>query len=140
MKIEMMIKQEYDIKVLMAELGVRYWEDSTVNGVEDTEGTLIPCRDGDTWRINIDIETGKILNWEQGFAAEIHYKVCDDGEYTIFDHLERPVKTKNWYVPACLCPKENGHGDYVIMDISIDGFIQDWDNSTIAEFFNEEED
>lgn len=139
MKIEMTIKQEYDIKVLFAEIGVRYWEDGTVNGVEDTEGNLIPCRNGDTWDLRIDVETGKILNWKQGYAASVHYKVCDNGEYTIFDHLDRPVKTINGYVPKCLCPKENGHGDYVIMDISIDGFIDGWDNSELAEAFDETE-
>jgi hypothetical protein len=29
--------------------GVRYWEDATVNGTEDADGTLIPARKGDTW-------------------------------------------------------------------------------------------
>ena len=30
------------VKYLRAECGVRYWEDATVNGVEDTDGKLIP--------------------------------------------------------------------------------------------------
>jgi len=30
---------------LKVKCGARYWEDATVNGVEDTEGLLIPLRD-----------------------------------------------------------------------------------------------
>ena len=30
------------------------------------------------------------------------------------------------YVIDMMCPKENGDGDYVIMDIDSNGFIQDW--------------
>lgn len=139
MKIELTIKQEYDIKTLLAEVNVRHPEDATVNGVEDVEGNLLPCKDGNTWTINIDAETGKILNWPQGYKTEVHFKVCDEGTYTIFDHMERPVKIlENEYVPRCLCPKENGYGDYVILDISADGFIDGWDNSTIEESFTEE--
>ena len=28
---------------------VRYWEDATVNGTEDTDGALIPMREGHKW-------------------------------------------------------------------------------------------
>lgn len=29
---------------LKVEAGVRYWEDATVNGIEDVDGALIPCK------------------------------------------------------------------------------------------------
>lgn len=34
------------VKYLRARCGVRYWEDGTVNGVQDDDGSRIPCRNG----------------------------------------------------------------------------------------------
>ena len=48
---------------------VRYWEDSSVNGQDDTEGTLIPFRDGETWRPVIRLEDGVLVNWPEGMTA-----------------------------------------------------------------------
>lgn len=114
------------VRYLLAKCGVRYWEDASVDGVEDADGSLIPCRDGDYWCPLIDLETGKIENWRQGVAAEIHYKVCDDGEYALIDEAKECVKTVDGYVPSMLSPKDNGYGDYVIMDVDAEGLIQKW--------------
>ena len=64
---------------------VRYWEDATVNGQEDMDGTRIPCRNGKVWEPVIDLKTGHISNWPVGTEANIHYKVCDAGEYWLLD-------------------------------------------------------
>lgn len=85
MKIELTITKEFEIKYLLAKVGVRYWEDAIVNGEEDINGDLIPCRVGDYWSPLIDIETGIITNWEIGKTASIHYKCCDDGSYHLLD-------------------------------------------------------
>jgi len=114
------------VRYLQAKCGVRYWEDASVDGVEDADGSLIPCRDGDYWCPLIDLETGKVENWRQGVTAEIHYKVCDDGEYALLDETKENVKTIDGYVPEMLSPKDNGFGDYVIMDIDAEGAIQGW--------------
>ncbi len=105
---------------------VRYWEDGTVDGVRDTTGGLIPCREGESWCPKIDSETGEILNWESGKMAEIHYKVADEYSHIIKDGQKIVENLQNEYVPDFMCPKENGHGDYVIMDIDKNGMIQDW--------------
>ena len=120
-------KVEYDLKFIKVDAGVRYWEDATVNGVEDETGDLIPFKDGDRWKPVIDIEDGKILNWPIGTVAEIHYKVCDDGEYSIFDKNGTDVLKVDGYVPETLCPAENGYGDYIIMNIDGEGNIEDWE-------------
>ncbi len=128
MKINKKIEQEIDVKYLHVKAGVRYWEDSMVNGVEDTEsGDNIPCKVDGYWYPIINIDSGQIINWEIGKVAEIHYKVCDDGEYKLVD-LDNDITMlyKDYYVPSCLCPKENGYGDYIIMDIDSNGFIKDW--------------
>lgn len=61
--------------------GVRYWEDASVNGAEDTEGSLIPFRKGDNWEPVIRLADGMVMEWPQGTTADVHFKVCDAGEY-----------------------------------------------------------
>jgi len=125
--------------ILKCKLGVRYWEDSSVNGIEDEFGKLIPCRQGDYWFIEIDVTNGRINNWEDGNTAKIHYKVCDDGQYTLIDKYDKIILSNDSYVPDTLSPKENGFGDYVIMDIDEDGFIQGWsyDEGELIEYLSE---
>ena len=126
MLIELNVKKKFQVEYLQVAAGVRYWEDATVNGVEDKDGSLIPCRDGDYWRPIIELDTGKIVNWQKGIKADIHYKVCDDGTYTLIDSTGESVKLIDGYVPSIMSPKENGYGDYIIMDVDEDGFIQGW--------------
>ncbi len=119
---------------LHVKAGVRYWEDATINNVEDTEdGSLIPCKEGDLWCPIIDVDSGKILNWRIGTTARIHYKVCDNGCYTLMDNDLVIAMIEDDYVPKCMCPKENGYGDYIIMDINADGVISNW-NADFADF------
>lgn len=111
---------------------VRYWEDATVNGVEDTkDGLNIPCKAGHIWSPIIEIETGRILNWEQGKIAEVHYKVCDAGNYILKDADDNTVLSIDGYVPSVLCPADNRYGDYIIMLINEDGFIDGWECSAL---------
>lgn len=69
---------------------------------------------------------GQIVNWPTGVTASIHYKVCDDGIYTLLGETMDVVKAIEGYVPGIMCPEENGYGDYVIMSIAADGLIQGW--------------
>lgn len=121
---------EYDAAYLLVDVGVRYWEDGSVNGVDDTEDDpQMPFAVGNVWRIRIDLENGQISNWPQGVAASTHYKVCDDGVYTLLAEDMSPIIKKDGYVPPMLAPKGKGYGDYIIMDIDaagkIDGFRAD---------------
>ncbi|MDQ1139447.1 hypothetical protein [Pedobacter agri] len=126
MKIELTIKKEFEVKYLGVSAGVRYWEDTEVNGVEDTDGKLIPLRNGENWEPIIDIETGIIKDWPEGTTAEVHYKVCDDGRYTLLDEKFDLVKAIDGYVPKIMSPAESGYGDYIIMTILDNGQIEDW--------------
>lgn len=120
-------QKKFDIKTLRVKARVRYWEDSDVNGETDVKGDLIPCREGDYWKPEIDIQTGKILNWEHGKVADIHYKVVDQCGWEITDKSGNVVLSdEEQYVPITLSPKEEGYGDYMIMDIQQDGTIADW--------------
>lgn len=112
---------------LLVEAEVRYWEDATVNGVEDSDGTLIPARKGDLWCPIVRLKDGFIENWTPGAAASIHYKVCDAGLYYLSnDGASKIYQYKNWYVPDLLCVNANGYGDYIIFNVSEDGEIENW--------------
>lgn len=126
MKVTVTTKNDVEVKTLLVSAKVRYWEDATVNGVEDSEGNLIPCRAGANWEPTIDLQTGQITNWQQGKTAEIHYKVCDCGNYSLLDSSGKEIKSIDGYVPNIMCPKGSGYGDYIIMDIDENGFIQKW--------------
>lgn len=131
MKITMTVEKEVEVKTLRVVAGVRYWCDATVNGVdgEDDDGAAdpgIPLRNGDSWCIDIDIETGVIQNWPQGTTASVHYKVCDAGVYSVLDSEGNTVAEKDGYVPSMLSPGGSGYGDYIIMDIDATGKIDKW--------------
>lgn len=140
MQVEIKVPRVVELKTLHVEAQVRYWEDTNVNGVEDTEdGDNIPCKEGDLWKPIIDLDSGKILNWEQGKTASVHYKVCDAGSYYLKDEKgETVLSIEDNYVPRMLCPKENGYGDYIIMDIDETGQIAGW-KPTLDGFYEDEE-
>lgn len=116
-------------KFIEVDAGVRYWEDAIVNGQQDDEAGTIPLKDGDRWRPTIELATGAVLNWPAGTTADVHYKVCDDGEYWLLDESKRRIaKRKSYYVPDdILCVGDNGFGDYIILTIGPDGLIPGWE-------------
>lgn len=113
---------------LKVQAGVRYWEDATVNGATDEDGSLIPLRSGDCWCPTIRLSDGVVLNWPEGVTADVHYKVCDAGNYWLLDEDGNTVATRlDDYVPdEFLCPTSEGYGDYIIMSIGPDGAIAGW--------------
>lgn len=113
---------------LMVSAEVRYWEDAEINGVGDTEdGTLIPLKVGDLWKPIIELETGRVMEWPTGTTADIHYKVCDQGEYWLVDADGKRLKWNGDYVPNdLLAIGDNGYGDYIILKISAAGIIEGW--------------
>jgi len=138
MKVKLKVEKEFDVIYLQAEVGVRYWEDSKVNGVEDEHGDLIPCRDGKYWKPLIELESGRIINWKQGVSANIHYKSVDCNTFKLLDSDKDIIKEIEGYVIYMMCPVGNGFGDYVIMDIDENGFIQDWEVN-FSEFEDDED-
>jgi hypothetical protein len=123
---------------LLVSAEVRYWEDATVNGVEDVDGTLIPFRSGDVWKPIIELATGHVVDWPQGTTADIHYKVCDAGEYWLEDAHGKRLTYKDYYVPdKLLCMGDTGYGDYIILKINAAGIIENWKPELIDENWGE---
>lgn len=139
MKSKIKIEKEVEIKTLLVDAGVRYWEDGSINGVDDENGDLTPCKENDRWKLMIDIETGIITNWKQGVTADVHYKVCDDGIYHLLDAEGNTVLTKDGYVPNILDLDRESYGDYIIMKIDENGKIENWKNNPgITDFYDED--
>lgn len=107
---------------------VRYWEDASVNGVDDEDGSLIPLRSGSLWQPVIRLADGVVMGWPQGTTADIYYKVCDQGQYWLQDaDHKRVARWAGWYVPSdVLCPGGEGWGDYIVMTIGADGVVENW--------------
>lgn len=116
------------------EAGVRYWEDATINGQSDDNGTLTPLKRGDCWCPVIRLADGMVVDWPAGTEADIHFKVCDAGEYWLLDeNKQRIAKWGGYYVPDdFLCHGGNGYGDYIILKISAEGFVQKWQQPAVA--------
>lgn len=126
-------------RILKVRAGVRYFEDTDVcynnqdwHG-DDPDNPSIPCVEVDEngehiWCPEIDPNTGKILNWKEGWEADTHYKVCDECEIDYYEEGKKICDNDGeYYVPNFLCPGGEGYGDYMIMKIDQSGMIQDWD-------------
>lgn len=137
MIVELNIKKKFDVQYLKISAGVRYWEDAKVDGVPDEDGGLIPCRKGDLWEPVILVDSGEIINWENGKSASVHYKVCDCGIYTLLDENRSVITEIEGYVPTIACPEGEGYGDYIIMDIDDKGVVKNW-NPSFEDFESED--
>jgi hypothetical protein len=139
MKIKIKVEKEVDIKYCQVKANVRYWEDAEIDGVDDVEGDLTPCREGDLWCPCINIDTGVITNWEQGKKAKVHFKVCDAGSYYLQDEYgDNILAIEEDYVPNSLIPGE--YGDYIIMVIDENGKITNWETPADLSDFLEKDD
>ena len=127
MKVTARITKEFDVAAILVMAEVRYWEDGTINGTVDTDGTLIPLRNGECWEPVIALDTGRVRDWPEGTTADVHYKVCDAGEYYLLDGADRIVAEKHGYVPDMLSVGDSGYGDYIILKIGPDGLIEGWE-------------
>lgn len=125
---------EYNVTRLLVNIAPRYWEDATINGVEDTDGDLVPFRTGDALIFTIDLETGTVINWPEGTTANMYYKVCDAGVYSLIDEAHGVVCQKDGYVPAMI----GEYGDYIKLEIDEDGKITHWNPD--LEYFEEDDD
>ena len=138
MKVKIKVEKEVEISYCQVKAEVRYWEDATIDGVEDVNGHLIPCREGKLWCPLINIDTGRIVNWEKGKTASVHFKVCDAGSYYLEDEYRGEIASiEDDYVPNGLIPGE--YGDYIIMNIDGDGKIKEWKTpANLNDFFPDE--
>ncbi len=153
MLIETLNAKPVEIKYLACDVEPRYLEDSEINGEDDLDydeqdrgmdsrmplmvkrqktvtnvwGTQYNTLDYH-WLIIIDLDEGRILDWEKGTVADIHYKVCDQGRYSFLDNdLEEIISSEDtMYVPSLLDFNNESFGDYMDFTIDEDGYIKEW--------------
>lgn len=129
MKVKIKVIKEIDIKYVEVILPVRFNEEDMLND--------FPMRKGDTWQATINIDSGKILNWEQGKEGSFYMKVCDEGCYELFDEDFNSIARIHDYVPNALIPGD--YGDYVNFKIDKEGRIINWPkNPSVSQFFPED--
>lgn len=133
---------EIDVAFLRIDVPVRYEEE----GIPKDFPLRVPVdqlnqhSDYDRWQALVDVETGKLSEWPVGKTGRIHMKVCDEGNYTLYDaNMNELADIEEDYVPSFL-PGEHC-GDYIIFDIGEDGVIANWptriSSTEINEFFKE---
>lgn len=134
-----------NVKYLLCKIGPRFYEDARILNKEtfeweddNNDNPKIPCYNSktDCWEPIINIDTGIIINWEQGVEAKIHYKSCDDNEITVTDEYDEIYYEYQGYVPKILSPVEEGWGDYVIFHVLPNGQIENWKSELIYELFD----
>lgn len=132
-----------NVKYIKAEIQPRYLEDTTfiIDGVEVNDNEQNPkiagysidfdheefCAEDYLITWIIDVDEGRIINWN-GLYANIHYKVVDQGKYSLLDKNQNIKCTGGYgqYVPSIFSIDDNGYGDYIIMTVDKNGYIKYW--------------
>ena len=130
MKQKVLIESEIEITHIEISVPVEYEEEDMPND--------FPFRDGDTWKIRVNIDTGAIEGWPPERPYDLHMKVIDGGTYTLFDNAKEVGIIEENYVPHGVVPGE--YGDYIILSINESGKITNWPKTIDLEgFFPERE-
>ena len=87
-----------------------------------------PCMSGDGlyWIPIIELDSGKIINWDNGVEASVCIKVRDNGRYLLLDANKSAIYSRDdEYVPEAYLVHsiEPGYGDYIQFDVCEDGKI-----------------
>jgi hypothetical protein len=94
----------------------------------------------DKWVACVEIETGIIEGWKQGYKNSLFAKVVDQGNYYLMDADKNIVEVLNGYAPNKLIPPTNGFGDYIELEINKNGKITNWyENPSLKDFEEDEE-
>lgn len=131
MKIKIPTTIEEDIYLVRISAPVDYGEEDISND--------FPGREGDVWKADIEIDTGKILNWPAGRVEKMFLTVKDGGSYALVSVSGHQVALRDGnYVPHGVVPGE--YGDAIKLDIAADGTITNWPRRPdVSEFFDEED-
>ena len=94
---------------------------ATEDGSEQVDTPFFNAEDG-LWKPSIDLTKGSFINWPKGIVGDINYKIVDCGIYTFFKE-DGTSETYEGYVPKFLSPNEENYGDYITMDVDVNGYI-----------------
>lgn len=146
---EVITRKSVDIQYLEIYVSPRYLEDSVFNGQDDDEkgtlvkqlvpGIVVEANEGNAdfignkgdicIRLLIEIETGRITNWNQGVTSRMHYKSVDCNHYYLLDE-DKNVVASCEYSYVLGTGVVNEYGDYFVPEIDDNGFIEGWNKLT----------
>ena len=76
-------------------------------------------------KLEIDVETGQVLNWPKNSPFDFYdKKIVDEGEYILLDENGEIIVEYAGYVPTCV--GEGGYGDYLEFEIDDTSKIPNW--------------
>lgn len=87
-----------------------------------------PCYKNEIF-LDIDIDTGQILNWPIGIEGDFNdVKVVDEGTYILLDDNYNVMQDETYreYVPDCFSINSEGYGDYLEFSVDKNGYIENW--------------
>ena len=135
---ELQVRKTANIVCLQAELGdiefyfqdgfqignkLYYSLNEVLEDYPDMVSSYLPL--GHTLFLEIDIDTGKVINWPKNCPTDFHdIKIVDTGHYWLIDDNADMVTGYSGYVPSCL--GGGGYGDYLEFEIDETSHIVDW--------------
>lgn len=126
MKVEVL--KPVEIEVHTVKINVKLYDDVTENIPK-----FLLNKHGE-FEIEIEVDTGKVVNWSGVESIHIFDKVCDCGTYTLFDkNGSRIIEVINDYVPNDLIP--GSYGDYIDLQINMDGVVTNWPKKPDVSYF-----
>ena len=129
MKTTILKPVEVNIHSILIEAAVNYEEEEIPND--------FPLRNGEMWRAQIEIDTGKIIGWPHGRAERMHLTVKDEGSYTLLDDSNRTItRIENSYVPHGVVPGK--YGDVILLTIDANGIVTNWPKNPKFDDFGED--
>lgn len=81
------------------------------------------------WQVDVDVASGKILNWPEGIEAKVYFKSSDDAA-VVYDGQNLNA---GQYVPRFLRPGESDE-DYLAVTITRDGRFKNWNPGTVSKW------
>jgi hypothetical protein len=126
MKIKVPVITEEDIRLVRISAAVNYGEEEMPND--------FPGRLGNTWKAEVEIDTGRIVNWPKGRAEEVVLTVKDSGTYALVNVAgEEVALIEEYYVPNEVIP--GCYGDTIELSINADGVITNWPKNPNVDWF-----
>lgn len=128
MKISVKRKEQVEVSLCEITADVRYDEEDMPNN--------FPGRDGDTWRVSVNVNNGDLCfhdrtPFPRDVQISLHMKVCDSASYRLLDDAGEEVAVREQdYVPGFF--PGSHFGDYIIFEIA-DGKVTNWEQPTEAE-------
>lgn len=129
MKKEILVKKEVDFK----KIKIKVWPRYVGNSEDDDIPTDFPLLENGVWCVFVDIDSGIINNWPIGDSRSMHIKVCDAGEYALYDEKGAEIIWYSGCVPNIV---PGSYGYYIELEIDENGVITNWNpNADIDDFF-----